>query len=119
MNKSNKSIDVIFSKIENNNKRYEIDLATSKLVEKLETKYKNLGKYDAVKYISQIQKIANDLKQGVEKNGDLLSEAKKLYQAYNSMGDSENANAVKRIENDIQNDFDEIVFLYEKLRALV
>lgn len=95
-----------------------VELGTSKMVDNLFSKYKSLGKYDVGKYISSINKITNQLKQGVDKNGDLLAEAKDVQRKYDSIGDKENAGAIQRLINDLQNDFDEVVFLYEGLRKL-
>ena len=95
-----------------------VELGTSKMVDNLFSKYKSLGKYDVGKYISSINKITNELKQGVDKNGDLLAEAKDVQRKYDSIGDKENAGATQRLINDLQNDFDEVVFLYEGLRKL-
>ena len=95
-----------------------VELASSKMVDNLFSKYKSLGKYDVGKYISSINKITNQLKQGVDKNGDLLAEAKDIQRKYDSIGDKENAGAIQRLINDLQNDFDEVVFLYEGLRKL-
>ena len=99
-------------------KNVNVDLATSKLIDKLESKYKSLGKYDVINYTQQIQKITTNLKEGVEKNGDLMDEALKVSNAYKSMGDDENASSAQRVYNSVKNDFDEIVFLYQKLKAL-
>ena len=95
-----------------------VELGVSNLVDKLYNKYKSLGRYDVGKYISSVNKITNELKQGIDKNGDLLEEAKELQKKYASIGDKENSNAIQRLVNDLQNDYDEIIFLYDGLRKI-
>jgi paraquat-inducible protein B len=88
------------------------------LIDKLESKYKSLGKADVSRFISDINRIENDLKSSIDKVGDLLDEVKKAQAGYNSMGDTDNSKIASRLVNDIQNDFDEMIFIYNKVKGI-
>ena len=118
MNTQREVFNKLFKEEKTELAKQKVELGTSKLVDNLFKKYKSLGRYDVGRYISSINKITNELKQGVNKNGDLLDEAKNIQRQYNSIGDKENAGAIDRLLNDLKNDFDEVVFLYEGLKKL-
>tara|TARA_R110002167_G_scaffold123686_1_gene302732 strand:+ start:2443 stop:2790 length:348 start_codon:yes stop_codon:yes gene_type:complete len=94
---------------------HKIDLG---LVDKLESKYKSLGKSDVGNYLSQVNKIVSNLKGAIEKTGDLKDEVKKAVNGYGSMGDTDNKKLAERLFNDVNSDFEELVFIYQKLKSI-
>ena len=88
------------------------------LVDKIEARYKSLGSADIGRYLSQIQKMSADLKSSIDKVGNLLEDADKAVKGYRSMGDDDNAKLAERLRNDIKNDYDEMLFVYDKIRTL-
>lgn len=110
----------VFQKI--NKIKEKTELATHKvelgLVDKIESKYKSLGNLDVGRFLSEIQKMTSDLKSAINKVGDLLDDAQAAVSGYRSMGDDDNAKLAERLRNDIKNDYDEIVFIYEKLNKI-
>ena len=99
-----------------------VELATQKvelgLVDKLESRYKSLGKADVGIYLSSIQKLVTNLKSAISKTGDLQDDVKSAVSGYNGMGDADNAKIAQRLLSSIKNDFDELVFIYDKLRSI-
>ena len=98
------------------------ELATHKielgLVDKLEARYKSLGKADVGIYLSGVQKLVTNLKSAISKTGDLQDDVKAAVSGYNGMGDTDNAKIAQRLLSSIKNDFDELVFIYDKLRSI-
>ena len=109
----------VFNKLFKENKT---ELSTQKvelgLVDKLQSKYKSLGKADVGNYLSQINKLVSGLKSSIEKTGDLKDEVQKAVNGYGSMGDTDNKKLAERLFNDVKSDFDELVFIYQKLNSI-
>ena len=103
-------------------KEEEVELATQKvelgLVDKLQSKYKSLGKSDVGNYLAQINKIVSNLKGAIDKTGDLKDEVQKAVSGYGSMGDTDNKKLAERLFNDVKSDFEELVFIYQKLKSI-
>ena len=103
-------------------KEEKVELSAKKielgLVDKLQSKYKSLGKADVGNYLSQINKIVSSLKSAIEKTGDLKDEVQKAVNGYGSMGDTDNKKLAERLFNDVNSDFKELIFIYQKLNSI-
>ena len=119
MNNNKRALDLINAYLEKQNKT---KLATQKielgLVDKLQSRYKSLGKADVGSYLSSVQKLVSNLKSAINKTGDLQDDVKSAVSGYKSMGDTDNAKLAERLLIDINNDFDELVYIYDKLRSI-
>jgi hypothetical protein len=98
------------------------ELSTQKielgLVDKLQSKYKSLGSADVGNYLSKVNQMVSDLKGAINKTGDLKDEVDKAVKGYRSMGDTDNAKLSEILFNSLKDDFDELVFIYDKLRSI-
>ncbi len=119
MNNKKRALDLINAYLEKQDKT---KLANEKielgLVDKLQSKYKSLGSADVGNYLSKINNMVSDLKGAINKTGDLKDDVDKAVKGYRSMGDTDNAKLVERLFNSLKDDFDELVFIYDKLRSI-
>ena len=115
MNAEKKVFSRLFEKGKTELSIHKVDLS---LVDKLESRYKSLGKADVGIYLSGVQKLVTNLKSAISKTGDLQDDVKSAVSGYNGMGDTDNAKIAQRLLSSIKNDFDELVFIYDKLRSI-
>ncbi|MHC4714850.1 MAG: hypothetical protein ACYTAN_16530 [Planctomycetota bacterium] len=71
------------------------------------------------KFLSELENIKSLVIQGIEKHGDLLEEVQNVFKTLNELGLNDEANDLEFTLNDVQNDFDELVYIKETLDKII
>jgi hypothetical protein len=111
-----KNLNSILSKIE------KIELAEVnvelKSVDKFKTEYNKIQSGNTAQYISELQSIQKRVLKGINDVGDYKDKVEKVIQGLNSLGLTDEIKDFQFLRNDIQNDFDELIFINDKLKSL-
>ena len=119
MNKLNNIFKMV-SQIEKNTNeiklaQHEIELAS---IDKFRNEYKKIQSGNTTKYMEQIQSIRNNVLKGIEEVGTYNEKIQKTISGLNSLGLTDEIKDFQFLKNDIQNDFDELVFINDKLKSI-
>lgn len=100
-----------------------VELGTHKVelasIDKFRGEYNKIQSGNTTKYIEQIQSIRNNVLKGIEQVGTYNEKIQKTIQGLNSLGLTDEIKDFSFLKNDIQNDFDELVFISDKLKLII
>lgn len=95
--------------------QHEVELAS---IDKFRNEYKKIQSGNTAKYMEQIQAIRNNVLKGIEEVGTYNEKIQKTISGLNSLGLTDEIKDFQFLKNDIQNDFDELVFINDKLKSI-
>jgi hypothetical protein len=87
-------------------------------IDKFRAEYLKIQSGNTAKYIQEIQAIRTRILKGVEQVGDYNEKIQKTIQGLNSLGLTDEVKDFQTLKNDIQNDFNELVFINDKLKTI-
>ena len=96
--------------------KHEVALAS---IDKFRSEYNKIQSGNTAKYIEQIQAIRTNVLKGIEQVGDYNEKIQKTISGLNSLGLTDEIKDFQFLKNDIQNDFDELVFINDKLKSIL
>jgi hypothetical protein len=92
---------------------HEIELAT---IDKLKSEYNKLQSANTTIYLDKIEQIRKDVQKGIEQVGDYKDRVKKILSGLRDLGLTDEIGPFQSLQNDIENDFKELVFINNRLK---
>jgi hypothetical protein len=96
--------------------QHEVKLAS---IDKFRSEYNKIQSGNTTKYIEQIQAIRTNVLKGIEQVGTYNEKIQKTIIGLKSLGLTDEIKDFEFLKNDIQNDFDELVFINDKLKSIL
>ena len=96
-------------------KEQQVDLAS---IDKFRKEYLSIQSGNTAKYIQELTAIRTKILKGIEEIGNYKDKIDKTIQGLNSLGLTDEIKDFQFLKNDIQNDFDELVFINDKIKSL-
>jgi hypothetical protein len=94
---------------------HEVELGS---IDKFRAEYLKIQSGNTAKYIQEIQAIRTRVLKGIEQVGDYNEKIQKTIQGLNSLGLTDEVKDFQFLKNDIQNDFNELAFISDKLKSI-
>lgn len=95
---------------------YKVELAS---IDKFRADYNKIQSSNTTKYIQQLQSIRTNILKGIEQVGNYNDKLKTIISQLNTLGLTDEIKDFQFLKNDVQNDFDELVFISDKLKSIV
>ena len=89
-----------------------------KSIDKFRSDYLKIGSANTAKYMQELTKIQTQVLKGINDSGDYKEKIDNVIKGLNSLGLTDEIKDFQFLKNDIQNDFDELVFINEKLKSI-
>jgi hypothetical protein len=88
------------------------------LIDKFRNEYNKIQSGNTAKYVEQLQSIRTNVLKGIEQVGTYQEKIGKTIQGLNTIGLTDEIKPFQSLYNDIKNDFDELVFINDKLKSI-
>jgi hypothetical protein len=102
------------------NKLFKEELSNQKVelasVDKFRAEYSKLQSANTTLYLQEINKIRTKVLKGIEDVGDFQDRIKKVLSGLRELGLTDEIKPFESLNNDITNDFKELVFINDKLK---
>jgi hypothetical protein len=95
--------------------QHEVELTS---IDKFRSEYNKIQSGNTTKYVEQIQAIRTNVLKGIEQVGDYMEKIENTIKGLKSLGLTDEVGDFQFLYNDIKNDFDELVFISDKLKSI-
>ena len=102
------------------NTLFKTELATQKVelasIDKYIQEYNKIQSANTTIYLEKISQIRKDVQKGIEQVGDYQDRIQKILTGLKDLGLNDEIGPFQSLNNDINNDFKELVFINDKLK---